>query len=76
MVGKDAIWSEPPTPVEIGEVRLESLRFNDIGERVLHRVSAEEEPLLCQPDHRCIVAVNIGLDQLDVQPADVEMLPL
>ena len=50
VVGKDAIGVERPQPLEIDEVGVEALRLVDVGDGVLHRVAAEQQPLLGQPD--------------------------
>src|SRR4029079_311229 len=76
VAGQDAGRIEPPKPFEIVEMRLEVLWFIDIGDRVLHRVAAEEKPALGQPDHRRVVTVNVNLDQLDAEAANVELVPL
>ena len=53
---------------------VEALGLIDVGDRVLHRVPAEEEALLGEPDDRRVVAVDVDLDQLDLGAAEVEAL--
>jgi hypothetical protein len=42
VVREDAIGVELPEPVEVVQVGLEVLRLVHVGDRVLHRVAAEE----------------------------------
>ena len=69
MVGQDAFRRQPPEPREIGEVHIEALRFIDVRDRVLHRVSTEEQPLLGQPDDGRVVAVDVRVDQVELHAA-------
>src|SRR5271165_5237800 len=70
MIGEDPIWSELPEPGEVGQMRVKALRLIDVGDRVLHCVSAEEQPPLRQPDHCRVVAVDVGVDQLEPYSSD------
>ena len=72
VVGQDAVGGERGEPLEVDEVRVEAVGLGDVGDGVLHRVAGEQHALLGQPHHRGVVAVDVDVDELEAEAADVE----
>ena len=72
MVRQDPRRLELAQQLEVLPVHRQPGRFVDVRDRVLQRVAAQEEPLLRPPRDDRVVAVDLGVQELEAHVADLE----
>ena len=60
-------------PFDIKQMHAKVQRITDIGDRIFQRVTRQQHAAVGKPDHRGVIAVDIGLDQPNRQPTDLQV---
>lgn len=73
VIGQDAPDGPAPQPVELGEMGVERLGLGHIGHGVFERIPGKEERQILDVKQRRVIAVDIGVAQMNAEAADVEL---
>ncbi len=72
VIGQNPLRRKSPEPVKVLQMGIESFRLGDVGYGVFHRVAREQQLLGADPYDSCVIAMDIGFDQIHLKRAYAE----